>query len=195
MALTRKFLSALGIESDKIDEIISAHAETVDGLKEQLKQFKDSAEKLPDVQRQLDELKATAKNSGDYDKLKKEFDDYKAEVKSRETLAAKKEALKKIAKDANLTEAGIAKAVKYTNFDEIELDDDGNVVDAKALMKSLKEEWSDYVQTTKPQGAKTATPPDENGSHTVKTREEIMKIKDTAERQRAWAEYLNAQKN
>ena len=28
MALTRKFLSALGIESDKVDEIISAHTET-----------------------------------------------------------------------------------------------------------------------------------------------------------------------
>ena len=30
MALTRKFLAALGIEADKIDEIINAHSETVD---------------------------------------------------------------------------------------------------------------------------------------------------------------------
>ena len=35
MALTRKFLSALGIEEAKIDEIISAHADTVNALKEQ----------------------------------------------------------------------------------------------------------------------------------------------------------------
>ena len=35
MALTRKFLSALGIEEAKIDEIISAHVDTVNVLKEQ----------------------------------------------------------------------------------------------------------------------------------------------------------------
>ena len=35
MSLTRKFLSALGIEDDKVDEIISAHTDTVNALKEQ----------------------------------------------------------------------------------------------------------------------------------------------------------------
>lgn len=33
MALTRKFLAAMGIEADKIDSIIDAHTETVDALK------------------------------------------------------------------------------------------------------------------------------------------------------------------
>jgi hypothetical protein len=37
MALTRKFLSALGIEAEKIDEIISSHTETVEGLKDEIK--------------------------------------------------------------------------------------------------------------------------------------------------------------
>ena len=54
MALTRKYLTALGIESEKIDEIISAHTETVDGLKEQLRQFEADAKKLPEVQAELD---------------------------------------------------------------------------------------------------------------------------------------------
>ena len=40
MALTRKFLSALGIEEAKIDEIISAHADTVNALKEQRDSYK-----------------------------------------------------------------------------------------------------------------------------------------------------------
>ena len=34
MALTRKFLKAMGIEDDKIDQIIDAHTETVTALKE-----------------------------------------------------------------------------------------------------------------------------------------------------------------
>ncbi len=36
MALTRKFLAALGIEDDKVDEIIQAHTETVNGLKDEI---------------------------------------------------------------------------------------------------------------------------------------------------------------
>ena len=44
MALKRNFLSALGIEADKIDEIINAHAETVDALKEERDEYKKKAE-------------------------------------------------------------------------------------------------------------------------------------------------------
>ena len=35
MALTRKSLAALGIEADKVEEIINAHVETVNGLKDE----------------------------------------------------------------------------------------------------------------------------------------------------------------
>ncbi|MEE8717538.1 MAG: hypothetical protein SOI24_10925 [Coriobacteriales bacterium] len=36
MALTRKMLRAMGIEDEKADEIIEAHAETVDALKQRI---------------------------------------------------------------------------------------------------------------------------------------------------------------
>ena len=39
------------------------------------------------------------------------------------------------------------------------------------------------------EGAGTSTPPGNEGG-TVKTREEIMKIKDTSERQKAWADLI-----
>lgn len=159
MALTRKYLTALGIESEKIDEIISAHTETVDGLKEQLRQFEADAKKLPEVQAELDKAKDAAKNSGDYEKLKKEYDDYKAEVKEKETLAAKKAVLSAIAKDAGLSEAGIAKALKYSDYSKIELDGEGKAKDSKTILDGLKTEWSDYIETTETEGAKPATPP------------------------------------
>lgn len=159
MALTRKLLSALGIEADKIEQIIDAHTETVDGLKHEIAQYKSDAEKLPDVQRQLAEAKEAAKNGGDYDKLKKEFEDYKAEVAGRETLAAKKAALTKLAKDAGLTEAGIAKALKYSDYGKIELDDKGDAKDAAALLKGLKEEWPEYIGSSETHGAETSKPP------------------------------------
>lgn len=193
MSLTRKFLSALGIDADKIDEIITAHSETVDGLKEQLKAAQDAAGKLPKVQEELDKLKEAAKNSGDYDKLAKEFEAFKAKTAEEKTAAAKKDALTKIAKDAGLSEAGIAKVLKYTDLATVELDEGGAVKDAKTLVKSIRDEWPEHIVTTRTEGAKIATPPVSDGGKTVKTKDEILAIKDTAERQAAWRDFLAAQ--
>ena len=159
MALTRKLLTALGIEADKQDQIIEAHTETVEGLKTQIAQYKADAEKLPEVQAALDKAKEAAKDGGDYDKLKKQFEDYKAEVAQRETTAAKKAALTKLAKDAGLTEAGVAKALKYSDLSKIELDEKGEAKDAAALLKGLKEEWPEYIGSSETKGAETAKPP------------------------------------
>ena len=168
MALTRKFLTALGIENDKIESIIDAHTETVDALKKERDDYKAEADKIPNMQKELDKAKAAAKDSGEYDKLKKEFDDYKADVAGKETLAKKKAALEKLckAKDgAYLSESGVAKAVKYHDFDKIELDENGEIKDAKELVKSLREEWKEYVQTEQKQGARTPNPPAGDGGN------------------------------
>ena len=188
MALTRKLLSALGIEADKIDQIIDAHTETVDGLKKERDEYKAKAERFDEVKAKYDELKAAAKDSGDYEKLKKEFDDYKAEVQNKETVAAKKDALRKVAKDAGLTETGITKAVKYADLSAIELDEEGNVKDAKSLMKSLKEEWPEHIAKAVTSGANTATPASTGTGKSYKSKDEIMQIKDDGERQKAIAE-------
>lgn len=159
MALTRKFLAALGIEESKIESIIDAHTETVDGLKAERDRYKADADKLPKVQKELEEAKAAAKDSGEYDKLKKEFEDYKAEVAGKELRAKKAEILKEIAKDAGLSEAGIAKVLKYQDFEKIELDDKGAAKDKAQLLKDLKAEWPEYVQTSGKKGVDTPTPP------------------------------------
>lgn len=160
MALTREFLTALGIEKEKHQAIIDAHTETTDALKAERDRYKADAEKLPKVQEDLKKAQAAAKDSGEYDKLKKEFDDYKADVASKEALAAKKAAFQKVAKDAGLTEAGIAKAAKYQDYSKIELDDKGEIKDAKDLMKTIKEEWPEHVAKKETKGADTPTPPE-----------------------------------
>lgn len=159
MALSRKFLAALGIEESKIESIIDAHTETVDALKKERDDYKAEAEKLPKVQEELKKAQAAAKDSGEYDKLKKEFDDYKADVAGKELLAKKTAALKEIAKDAGLSEAGIAKALKYHDFAKLELDEKDGVKDKATVIKSLKEEWPEYIQKTQTHGASTPNPP------------------------------------
>lgn len=202
MALTRKQLAAMGIEAEKIDEIITSHTETVNGLKDQISQLKDDlksakedADKLPAVQKELDDLKeqnekdAKEREGKDYDALQKKFDDYKAEVTARDVKNAKEKALREILKDLNVSEKGVALVLKYQNLEGIELEEDGKIKNANDLRKSIKEDWGDYIVKSETKGANTATPPGGNGgSKGYKTKEEIMDIKDRAERQKAIAD-------
>lgn len=186
MALTRKMLSAMGIEADKIEQIIEAHTETITGVRGDADKYRETADKLKSVQTELDDLKkATA--GKDYDALKKEYEDFKAEVAEKETKAAKEKAYREALKDANLNEKGIEKALKYANWSGLELDEDGKLKEAKAHIKEAKEEWAEYVVKGGTQGAQTPNPPANTGGN-GKTKEEIMKIADTAERQKAIAE-------
>ena len=187
MALTRKMLKAMGIEDEKIDQIIDAHTETVDALKS----YKADAEKLAEVEKELSALK-----SGDggfkekYDKLKEDFENYKSEVENAKKLETKKNAYKELVKDAGLSEKGIEKAIKYADWGKVELDSEGKIKDAKGLLKTLKEEWAEYVVKEGMQGAKTETPPANGGNGKYTDKAEILKIKDTAERQKAIAENI-----
>lgn len=160
----------------------------MDALKHERDDLKAKADSYDKVKTELDQLKATAKDSGDYAKLKKDFDDYKAAVEKEKSDTAKKSALQKIAKDAGLSEAGIAKAVKYSDLSGIELDENGEVKDSKALLKSLREEWPEYIVKATKQGADTGNPPVGASGKSYKTKEEIFAIKDTNERQKAIAE-------
>ena len=185
MSLTRKMLKAMGIEEEKIDQIIEAHSETVDSLKADRDSYKEDAEKLKDVQKELDDLKAKGDDGWKekHDRLKEEFDQYKNDVQEKETKAAKEAAYRAILKDANLSEKGIEKAIKYAEWDKIELGEDGKLKGANDHIKAVREEWAEYVTTTTTTGAKTSTPPVNNGGKTGKTKEEIMAIRDPAVRQ------------
>lgn len=191
MALTRPMLKGMNLTEEQISAIIDAHIETVDGLKNQIAQYKKDAEALPGVQEELKKAKEAAEKNGDAAKIQKDFDDYKAEVEAEKTKAAKETALRKVAKDAGLTDAGIAKAVKYADYSTIELTDKGEIKNAKDMIKSLKEEWPEHIAKTTQQGANSAQPPANQGNNgKYSSKDEIMKIKDAEARQKAIAENI-----
>lgn len=191
MALSRKMLKAMSIEDEKVDQIIEAHSETVDALKDQMNQYKADAEKLHDVQKELDALKATDGKEDTYkvkfEELKKDFDDYKESVAKKETTAKKMNAYKALLKEAGISEKRHDVITKVADLDTITLDDDGNITGKDDLLNSIKSEWADFITDSNTTGASTATPPAGSGK-TYKTKEEIMAISDTAERQAAIAE-------
>lgn len=97
MALTRKFLKAMGVEDEKIDEIINAHTETVDGLKEQIKNASNGAADLEAITQERDtlqqELETLRQSKGDATEVQAAFDSYKATVEKEKATALKKAAM------------------------------------------------------------------------------------------------------
>ena len=180
MAFTRATIRNLakesGVEIPKEfeDALVSEHLTARNAYAEE--QVKAELAKQPA------EKAVNVKDSEEYKTLKQSFDDYKAEVAAKETKAAKETAYRAILKDANLSEKGIEKAIKYAEWDKIELEADGKLKGASDHIKAVKEEWAEYVTTTTTTGAKTSNPPANNGAGTGKTKEEIMAIKDGAVR-------------
>lgn len=196
MALSRKWLATLGVDEDVIDKIVIAHGETVSGLKDEiaeLEKYKADAEKLKAVNKELSDLKAkVAEDSNkdeDYAKLKKEFEDYKQGIENAKVKEAKEAAYKEILKDAGIPEKHFAKILKYSDVDSVELDAEGKITKAKEIMDAIKEEWADHIEKSTKKGADTSKPPKNTGGSTM-SKEDIMNIKDTHERQAKLAEYL-----
>lgn len=168
--------------TDEIENaIIALHMGVVDALKDDVARYKADADKLADVTKERDALKAD-KDGGDdykikYDDLKKTFDAYKKEAQAKAELAAKTEKFRELLKKAGISEKRIDSVLKVSDIDSVKLDDKGEIEDADKLMKSLKTEWADFVTTTESVSVRTANPPVSTGG-TVKTREDVYKTDD-----------------
>lgn len=199
MALTRKKLVALGIESDKIDEIIEAHVETVNALKAELDESKGNADELAKITKERDRIKAelaelkesVADNEtykDKYDAIKDEYDEYKKGVQAENTKASKLKAYKALLEDVGVSSKRIDAIIKVSDLSKIELDKDGAIKDADSVKAQVKSDWDDFIVTEHTKGADTKKPPKNDGNGGAMTKEDILAIKDTAARQQAIAE-------
>ena len=193
MALTRKLLKGMGLTDEQVDTIIEAHTDTVDGLKEQVKTYKADAEKLPNVQKELDDLEAAGDGGykEKYEKEHKAFEDYKADVGAKETRAAKEKAVMEDLKGKNVQEGNLKLAMRSLNaeIEAAELDGD-KLKDTKAFDALIEGDLKGLVTTTTEKGAPNPANPPKNTGGTM-TKDQIMAIKDRDERRAAIAANMN----
>lgn len=191
MSITRKLLKGMGLTDEQQDTIIEAYTDAINAIKDERDAYKADAEKLADVQKQLDDLKGADDGGWEkkYNALKSEYDEYKNDQDAKALHNAKENAVRAILRDIGVSEKRIDKVIKLCDVDGIELDENGGVKDAETLKASLSAEWSDFIVTTETKGANVANPPANNGGATM-TKEQIMNIKDAGERQRAIAQNL-----
>ena len=193
MALTRKLLKGMGLTDEQVDTIIEAHTDTVDGLKADVSRYKSDAEKLPGVQKQLDDLKA-AGDGGYKEKYEKEhsdFEAFKSDITAKETKAAKEKAVRAYFESKNITGANLDLAMRGCGTEMAALEMDGEKIkDTKSLDALLTGTYKGLISTTKTKGANPATPPGNTGAGAM-TKDQIMAIKDRSERRAAIAANLN----
>ena len=180
MSLQRKDLEEMGISSENIEKIIAGHIETVNSLKSELATTKEA------VVGKTDSIKAEYDNklndlNSRYSATEQELKDLKAELESKKLEEIKTKAIKQSLKELNIEDKWFSKIAKTTDIPTNE----SNEIDIEALTATIKTNWGDVIPTTSTQGKSTATPKSTDGGL---TREEIMNIKDTSERQKLIAE-------
>jgi hypothetical protein len=163
MALTRTLLKGMGLNEEQISTVIEAHIDTVDGLKADINKYKGDAEKLPTVQKELDDLKAAGDGGykEKYENEHKAFEDFKKAQTEKETRTAKVNAYTAFLKSVGVSEKRIPSIIKVTDLNSFDLEGDA-VKDADKLTESVKTEWADFIETSNTNGANTQTPPANN---------------------------------
>lgn len=186
MGFSRSFLKATGLTDEQITAVMEEHTAVTDALKQQREDYKKQAEKAADLQKQLDGLQNGEDFKQKYEDEHQAFEDFKKKTAQDAEAAKIRAAYRKLLTDEKIGEKWLDRIMKGTDFTGMKLDKDGNLNDLDKLKQTIDKEWGDVKTTVTQQGAKVETPP-QTGKVT-KTKQEIMAIKDTAERQKAIAE-------
>lgn len=185
MAFTRNFIrekakeSSVEIPKELEDALVAEHISARDAYAEDQVKKAGANTDAPKVE-----------DTEEYKNLKKQFEDYKADVEAKAAGAAKETAYRALLTEAGIDPKRIDTVVRAekAGFGDLKLDKDGKFEKADELVKDIKENWADFIQTTKVTGVPTATPPATGTSgKQPMTKAEIMKIKDSTERQAAIA--------
>ena len=204
MAFTRSFLSGLGIEPDKIAAIMETHVEVVNGLKEKINDSGEKADRIKELETELAKAKSDLKAAGEKIKefesddskqklksLSEEFEKYKADIASKETDAKSRTALRDYLKSQGYSDEAARLIANRSDFHKsLKFGDDGKAENFADILKNIQsdEDFKGFTPKTKQEKHNPANPPANNEGKKAVTVDDIMKIKNSAERQKMIAE-------
>ncbi len=156
MSFTKKFLTDLGVEDEKAEQIFEIYKEEINALK-------SDSKKLAEVQKQLDEANKKLTESEDF---KSQLEKLKSEISAKEITERKSGALRKILKEKGYSDRGIEKISKYGGYiDGIELDENGGIKNSDKLVTEIENEWSEYKPSETTDYTEPSTPPKNNNTN------------------------------
>lgn len=178
MALTRRFLTDLGIEKEQIQGILDEHGNTIELVKEKAKEDLDG--KVSALNGDIDGLKAQLANAPkadpdgkdwktEYDTLKSkydtdiaakdaEFSTYKTGIENEKAIGEKRSALRKQLEADGANPKLTALLEKEFDLTKIDIKD-GKISGWEEMSKGVKESYADVFGEVKTEGVITKTPP------------------------------------
>lgn len=173
MALTRAMLKGMGLTEEQVSAIIEEHTNVTSSLKDQIKQYKEDAEKLPEVQKELDDIKKDT-SASDWEKKYNDehsaFEKYKTDIADKEKSEKIKSAYRKLLSECKVGDKHLDSILRVTDFSEMKLGEDGLFVDADKLKEKISSDWSGFISTKEMKPSDNpATPPDGGDPDTKKT--------------------------
>lgn len=160
----------MGIEDEKVEQIIEEHVESIDGLKAERDRYKAGAEEAEGLRKQLEEAKAAGEGAGEYERklkaLTEEFEAYRAKVDGEAAEREKRGLYRKLLEDAGVDTKRIDSVLKVSDLSKVAVKD-GAIEGADELTEGIKSEWADFIATTSTRGAQVPNPPKGGGSNAV----------------------------
>lgn len=147
MALTREFLRSLGLDADKIETIITNHAESIDALKEQSEKYKNELEEL-----------SPYKNK--FLKEEKAFKEFKEKIQNEKIYNAKKGQLSDYLKEKGITEdTNLKLALGYLDkeINNLQLKDE-KIESFENIDNYLTNDLKNLIKTEETTGAEVEKP-------------------------------------
>lgn len=162
MALTRKMLKAMGIEDEKIDQIIEEHTESTDALKQQRDDWKAKAEAKPATDPKPKDPEPTDEYKAKYDAEKKAFEEYKAGIEAEKSEADKRAKYRELIKEAGVDAKRIDAVLKISDLSGVTVKD-GAIEGADKLVEGIKADFKEFIPVITTEGADVAKPPAGDG--------------------------------
>lgn len=190
MAFTRSRLKEIlqddsKTPAEKADLIMDEHVAVVDPLKTERDGLKEQAKELPELQKQVEKLTADAKK---FDEERKSFTEYKSKVEKDAERAKLESAFRDLLADEKISGGKTRHdaIVRVTDFSGMKLGEDGKLENESEIRKAINTDWGAFKATVTEKGAVVEKPP--MTGKATKTKEEILSMKDTRQRQQAIAE-------
>ena len=154
--------------NDEIEnKLIALHLGVVDPLTDDVARYKADADKLLDVQRELDDLKAAGNDDykQKYEDEHTALENLKQSIADEKALAEKSSLYRLLLQESGIDPKRIDAVLRVSDLTKVEVKD-GSIVDSKALAESIKTEWADFVVKPGAKGDKPDTPPADGGEIT-----------------------------
>ena len=149
-------------------KLVELHRGVVDPLKDELDtakrdatKYKTEADKVPGLQKDLDEAKKGEDWKDKYEKEHQSFEDYKTKVAQDAEAVKVEAAYKKLLTEEKVSDKAMTLiiAAKKAEFSKMKLKEDGTLDGVEDLKKEINEKYADFRVSQRQRGEQVGNPP------------------------------------